>query len=155
MRFSVSGLCIHIKSPTCKITDDSKNINVFLGRHNKTAFTGLNSTTAPIPFNINLTECENVGSVFMQFNATADSAMAANEVIKIDDQPEGASGLGVQILTAGGALVPLNQVSQIWSGSKGSQTNYRFAYQARYIQTQPSVTAGEANASATFVVTYN
>ncbi|PLP11541.1 ferrous iron transporter B, partial [Klebsiella pneumoniae] len=26
---------------------------------------------------------------------------------------------------------------------------------ARYIQTQPAVTAGEANASATFVVTYN
>lgn len=64
MRFSVSGLCIQVKSPTCKITDDSKNINVFLGRHNKTAFTGLNSTTAPVPFNINLTNCENVGSVF-------------------------------------------------------------------------------------------
>ncbi|MCS5874067.1 hypothetical protein LN650_24445 [Klebsiella pneumoniae subsp. pneumoniae] len=32
MRFSVSGLCIQVKSPTCKITDDSKNINVFLGR---------------------------------------------------------------------------------------------------------------------------
>lgn len=107
MRFSVSGLCIQVKSPTCKITDDSKNINVFLGRHNKTAFTGLNSTTAPVPFNINLTNCENVGSVFMQFNATVDSAVAANEVIKIDDQPEGASGLGVQILSAGGALVPL------------------------------------------------
>ncbi|HGK7626157.1 TPA: type 1 fimbrial protein, partial [Klebsiella pneumoniae] len=155
MRFSVSGLCIQVKSPTCKITDDSKNINVFLGRHNKTAFTGLNSTTAPVPFNINLTNCENVGSVFMQFNATVDSAVAANEVIKIDDQPEGASGLGVQILSAGGSLVPLNQVSQVWSGKKGSQTNYRLSYQARYIQTQPAVTAGEANASATFVVTYN
>ncbi|NRE95949.1 type 1 fimbrial protein, partial [Klebsiella variicola] len=55
----------------------------------------------------------------------------------------------------GGALVPLNQVSQVWSGNKGSQTNYRLSYQARYIQTQPAVTAGEANASATFVVTYN
>lgn len=118
MRFSVSGLCIQVKSPTCKITDDSKNINVFLGRHNKTAFTGLNSTTAPVPFNINLTNCENVGSVFMQFNATVDSAVTANEVIKIDDQPEGASGLGVQILSAGGSLVPLNQVSQVWSGKK-------------------------------------
>ncbi|RCA07637.1 type 1 fimbrial protein, partial [Klebsiella pneumoniae] len=51
--------------------------------------------------------------------------------------------------------VPLNQVSQVWSGKKGSQTNYRLSYQARYIQTQPAVTAGEANASATFVVTYN
>ena len=50
---------------------------------------------------------------------------------------------------------PLNQVSQVWSGNKGSQTNYRLSYQARYIQTQPAVTAGEANASATFVVTYN
>ncbi|WP_439223273.1 fimbrial protein [Klebsiella pneumoniae] len=53
------------------------------------------------------------------------------------------------------SLVPLNQVSQVWSGKKGSQTNYRLSYQARYIQTQPAVTAGEANASATFVVTYN
>ncbi|MCS5874066.1 hypothetical protein LN650_24440 [Klebsiella pneumoniae subsp. pneumoniae] len=44
--------------------------------------------------------------------------VAANEVIKIDDQPEGASGLGVQILSAGGSLVPLNQVSQVWSGKK-------------------------------------
>ncbi|MBO2025492.1 hypothetical protein J4733_07415 [Klebsiella pneumoniae] len=38
-----------------------------------------------------------------------DSAVTANEVIKIDDQPEGASGLGVQILSAGGSLVPLNR----------------------------------------------
>lgn len=157
IRFSVSGLCIQVKSPTCKVTDDSKNINVFLGRHNKTVFTGLNSTTALVPFNINLTDCENVGSVFMQFNATQDSAMAANEVIKIDGQPDGdgASGLGVQILTVGGALVPLNQVSLVWSGNKGNQENYRFTYQARYIQTKPTVMAGKANASATFVVSYN
>ncbi|HGV5142937.1 TPA: fimbrial protein, partial [Klebsiella pneumoniae] len=30
-----------------------------------------------------------------------------------------------------------------------------FQYQARYIQTESTVTAGQANASATFVVTYN
>ena len=89
----------------------------------------------------------------MQFNATVDSAVTANEVIKIDDQPEGASGLGVQILSAGGSLVPLNRERLV--REKGSQTNYRLSYQARYIQTQPAVTAGEANASATFVVTYN
>lgn len=53
----------------------------------------------------------------MQFNATVDSAVAANEVIKIDDQPEGASGLGVQILSAGGSLVPLNR-EPVWSGKK-------------------------------------
>ncbi|MBC2872819.1 hypothetical protein H7U18_07285 [Klebsiella pneumoniae] len=55
----------------------------------------------------------------MQFNATVDSAVAANEVIKIDDQPEGASGLGVQILSAGGSLVPLNR-EPVWSGKRQS-----------------------------------
>jgi type 1 fimbria pilin len=43
-----------------------KTLTSSSGRHNKTAFTGLNSTTAPVPFNINLTNCENVGSVFMR-----------------------------------------------------------------------------------------
>ncbi|THB47871.1 fimbrial protein, partial [Klebsiella pneumoniae] len=127
----------------------------FLSLYNNTFFTVLLSNSFSVPFPINLFLCEFLRSVFMQFNATVDSAVAANEVIKIDDQPEGASGLGVQILSAGGSLVPLNQVSQVWSGKKGSQTNYRLSYQARYIQTQPAVTAGEANASATFVVTYN
>ncbi|EOT8884375.1 fimbrial protein [Escherichia coli] len=49
----------------------------------------------------------------------------------------------------------LNEPATIWSGSKGSESAYSFQYQARYIQTESTVTAGQANASATFVVTYN
>ena len=97
------------------------------------------------------------GPVLICFDLFCDVGKSLSTLVNelADDQPEGASGLGVQILSAGGALVPLNQVSQVWSGNKGSQTNYRLSYQARYIQTQPAVTAGDANASATFVVTYN
>lgn len=85
MCFSVSGFCIQVKLFICKIIDDSKNINVFFGWYNKIVFIGFNSIIVLVFFNINLMNCENVGSVFMQFNVMVDSVVVVNEVIKIDD----------------------------------------------------------------------
>ncbi|HBZ8387163.1 TPA: type 1 fimbrial protein [Klebsiella pneumoniae] len=154
LKFSVKGLCITVKSPTCKISN--ADIKVNLGRHNRSVFMGPGSTTNMVPFNIDLTTCENVGNIFMQFNATADGNHAANGIIKIDDSGDdsSATGVGVQVLKNSVPIV-LNEPATIWSGSKGSESAYSFQYQARYIQTESTVTAGQANASATFVVTYN
>ncbi|BDA92308.1 hypothetical protein E3AUHO_49940 [Klebsiella pneumoniae subsp. pneumoniae] len=154
LKFSVKGLCITVKSPTCKISN--ADIKVNLGRHNRSVFMGPGSTTNMVPFNIDLTTCENVGNIFMQFNATADGNQAANGIIKIDDSGDdsSATGVGVQVLKNSVPIV-LNEPATIWSGSKGSESAYSFQYQARYIQTESTVTAGQANASATFVVTYN
>ncbi|VUS67897.1 fimbrial protein [Klebsiella spallanzanii] len=154
LRFSVKGLCITVKSPTCKISNTDIKVN--LGRHNRTVFMGPGSTTNMVPFNIDLTTCENVGNIFMQFNAMPDGNHAANGIIKIDDSGDdiAATGVGVQVLK-NSVPIALNEPATIWSGSKGSESTYSFQYQARYIQTESTVTAGQANASATFVVTYN
>ncbi len=156
VRFIVSGLCITVKAPTCTVMDISKNITVNLGSHNKSSFTGVGTTTTEVPFTINLSNCQSVGSVIMQFNATADTnATSGNQIIQLDNSPSSATGIGIQILDGNNTPVTLNNSSQIWSGSKGSQNSYSFQYYARYIQTLSSVSAGEANAVATYVLTYN
>lgn len=156
IRFSVSGLCVTVKAPTCTVTNISKNITVNLGTHNKTSFTGVGATTSEVPFTIALSNCQNVGSVFMQFNATADpSPSSNNQIIQIDSSGNSASGIGIQILNSSYNPVTLNNPYQIWSGTKGSQSTFNFQYYARYIQTLSSVSAGEANAVATYVLTYN
>ncbi|HBQ2234153.1 TPA: fimbrial protein [Klebsiella pneumoniae] len=78
-----------------------------------------------------------------------------NQIIQLDNSPSSATGIGIQILDGNNTPVTLNNSSQIWSGSKGSQNSYSFQYYARYIQTLSSVSAGEANAVATYVLTYN
>ncbi|HBR1015576.1 TPA: fimbrial protein [Klebsiella quasipneumoniae subsp. similipneumoniae] len=156
VRFSVSGLCITVKAPTCTVMDISKNITVNMGTHNKTSFSGVGSTTSEVPFTISLSNCQSVGSVFMQFNATVDTDYSGgDQIIHIDNSPNSATGVGIQILDSNNNPVTLNNPSQIWSGSKGSQTAYNFQYYARYFQTLSSVSAGEANAVATYVLTYN
>lgn len=154
LRFSARGLCIKVISPTCKISNTDIKVN--LGKHNRTVFMGPGSTTNMVPFNIDLTDCVNVGNIFMQFNATPDGNRVANGIIKINDSGDdiAATGVGVQVLK-NSVPIALNEPATIWSGSKGSESTYSFQYHARYIQTESTVTAGQANAMATFVVTYN
>lgn len=149
-------LCVNVVGPTCSISTDSKNISVPLGSQHVSQFTGIGSTSQSKSFNINLLSCSNVKAILMQFNATPDGdyANAAQQgVIQLQNVASKATGIGVQLLKGDNITpVPLNSQQSMWQGS--STPNISLPFAVRYLQTRSTVTLGEANALAQFVVAY-
>ena len=138
-----------IVSAACKVL--TPDIDVSLGDHRKNEFSGPGSVTDWKVFFIDL-ECAVGTRVSMTINATADSA-STPDVIKLDSSGGTASGIGVQ-LWAGfpkdDGPVELGKLTYYGLTNGG----YNLKFQARYYQTGQSVTAGTANATATFTTTY-
>lgn len=151
-----SDLCINVVGPTCSVSTGSKSISVPLGSQSASQFSGIGSSSASQHFNIDLLSCSNVKAVLLQFNATADSDYpnaAQQGVIQLQAVANKASGVGVQLLKGDGTTpMPLNSQQTLWQGSSASSLSLPFA--VRYLQTKSSVTPGEANAIAEFVVAY-
>lgn len=151
-----NGLCINVVGPTCTVSTGSQNISVPLGSQSASQFSGIGSSSASQHFNIDLLSCTNVKAVLLQFNATADSDYpnaAQQGVIQLQSVANKASGVGVQLLQGDNSTpMPLNSQQAVWQGGATSSLSLPFA--ARYLQTKASVTPGEANAIAEFVVAY-
>ena len=152
----LNGLCANVVGPTCTVSTNSKNISVPLGNQPISQFTGVGSSSPSRGFNIDLLSCSNVKSVLLQFNATPDSdyANAAQQgVIQLQSVANKATGIGVQLLKQDNVTpVPLNSQQSMWQGASTPTISLPFA--VRYLQTRSSVTPGEANAVAQFVIAY-
>lgn len=133
---------------------NNPDINVRLGNHNKNEFRGVGSATGWHEFYLDL-HCEVGTRVFMTIDATPDPS-ATPGVMKLDTNylGETARGIGVQIQSGvTGGPVELGKLKYYnTSFDAGGSNNLEF--QARYYQTEPIVTAGQANATATFTLTY-
>ena len=151
-----NGLCVNVVGPTCTVSTDSKNISVPLGDQQISQFSGIGSGSPGKRFNINLLSCSNVQAVLLQFNATADSDYpnaAQQGVIQLQSVANKATGIGVQLLKADGVTpMPLNSQQNVWQGA--STPSLSLPFTVRYLQTKASVTPGQANALAQFVVAY-
>lgn len=83
---------------------------------------------------------------------------AGNGVLSLDPSGAGsasaATGVGVQIATSTGAVLPLASVRNSGLALRTTQGNYSIPLRARYLQTSSQVTPGPANASATFTLIY-
>ncbi|WP_058973775.1 fimbrial protein [Type-D symbiont of Plautia stali] len=130
----------------------STSINVSMGNVLNTAFSGIGSTVATRNFNIPL-DCDIQTRVNITLDATRDSSGAAG-VIALNPSPSGitASGVGVQLLYKNS---PVSFGEIITIGSVGTAGTYNVPLTARYYQTTNPVVAGQANATATFTMTYN
>lgn len=141
-----------VTSAACSVA--SSNINVPLGDHDKGEFTGVGVTSTWNTFNIDL-ECDKSASINVQIDATQDPSNVAG-VIKLDNAGNSgtASGVGVQLWYAanGGTAVQFGQQSHYYTSPYGGHETVQL--QARYYQTAQTVTAGQANATATFTLTY-
>lgn len=148
-------LCIHIQQPTCAVSTASKNITVDLGSYQQSRFTQGGQTTNSKPFNISLNNCSRVEAIDIQFNANPDpdvSNAALNGVVQLDHGGSlSATGVAVQILDNRGNPQKLNQAQSVWQQANG---NVDLPFAVRYIQTRQQVTAGNANASIQFVMSY-
>jgi P pilus assembly protein, pilin FimA len=138
---------------TCTVTSGDQNKDVFIGKYPTSAFTAVGDVTASKAFTINLEKCE-AGDYSLRFDG---ATVAGNpNLLSVDN----AGGVGIEILTNDEKTVPINQdadASSPWvtvaSTSDNSGTAI-FNLKARYKSFQDTVTAGTANANATFTIEY-
>lgn len=139
-----------IVNPTCTVA--SASIQVPLGNVERRTFSGPGSTSPAKNFSIPL-RCAVGARVSFRLDATAVGS-AAPGVIALDTPATGsrAQGIGVQILHTG---TPVKFATAIVAGIASAAGAYNVPFTARYYQTAAGITAGTANAHATFTMTYN
>ncbi|WP_420793429.1 fimbrial protein [Pseudomonas shahriarae] len=137
---------------TSGCTVNTKSLTVPLGSAKRSEFSGVGSTTKTSNFNISVDCIESTG-INMTLNATADSSNAPG-VIAIDPfaGTTTAKGVGIQLLRYNNPVV-IGSSFVIGRASFTGENSIEMA--ARYYQTKSTVTAGQANATATFTLTYN
>lgn len=130
-------------------------MDVAMGNVHKTAFTGVGSTAggsaSATKFNILLKDCPATATTAkVKFDGIAYSG--DNTVLALTEEAGVATGVGIQLSDKSGVL-PLFTESAAYTLTTGNNTNTLDFY-ARYIQKAATVTAGPANAVATFTVNY-
>jgi len=146
---------------TGEIIDAGCNINgsgsssavvpVTLGKIAKTGFTNVGDTSGAKSFDISLTDCpEGISSATVRFSGPV--AAGNNRVLAVTG---GAEGVGVGLYESDSTtLIPLGSDSAAKTVNADSM-NFRFF--AKYIATAvpADISAGPANATADFAISYN
>lgn len=132
-------------------TVNNATVPVGLGDVSKSQFTGVGSSSSAIAYNISL-NCSTGTPVKLTLDGTADSSNTTGVLALTSAGTAGvASGLGVQLLYNSS---PVTLGSIITVGTTTSAGAYSIPLTARYYQTASTVTAGKANSTATFTMTY-
>ncbi|MBV6694003.1 fimbrial protein [Serratia quinivorans] len=143
------AVTFNVNVTSCTVNNTS--IPVGLGDVNKSVFTGVGSTSPETAYNISL-NCSTGTPVKLALDGTADSSNATGVLALTSAGNSGvASGLGVQLLRNN---TPVTLGSIITVGTTTSAGAYSIPLTARYYQTSSTVTAGTANSTATFTMTY-
>lgn len=132
-------------------TVNTTSLNIAMGSIDKKLFSGVgtypgNSNTKNVNLVLNCNSGTNVNLLVQ--GTTID---ASRGVLKLTSATNAASGVGIQILNDTTPL-PLNQTVAIKTNT--SSGTYTIPLKARYYQTESTITAGTANATATFTLTY-
>lgn len=136
-----------VKSEACTVTTPS--VDVPMGDHDKSEFSGAGSTTNWVSFDIGLT-CDIGARINVRIDATADASAGSQGVMQLDSG--GASGVGIQLhYRPDDAAVQYGQERFYWQSVYGDDI---VQLKARYYQTAGTITPGAANGTATFTLTY-
>ncbi|WP_260513536.1 fimbrial protein [Serratia fonticola] len=136
-----------IQTVACSVS--TPTILVPMGKISKSAFHGVGSVTARRPFQIDL-NCDPGTKIAVTLNGLAGSSDAIG-VLALNPDEGKASGVGVQILQQN---APIRLGTAIPIGISHSMGTYTIPFSARYFQSKDTVTAGSANSTATFTMTY-
>lgn len=145
----------NIVNTPCIIDNDDASQTVNLGQYRKDSFTGKSSVSSPVGFDIKLTGCatetfKNVSLTFTGITVPDEAQILAP--VATQTGGETATGVGIQILQ-NSKLVNVDglKTTDVMKLNEGDST---LRFQARYIALADAVTAGSANASADFTITY-
>ncbi|MFS3860891.1 type 1 fimbrial major subunit FimA [Proteus mirabilis] len=145
-----------LTNAACAVETDSQNQTVKLGDYRTAAFKKIGDSSTPVPFQINLVDCdpnmaENASISFygQQDSESPDllavSAGGSNAI--------SATGVGIEIMDSQ-QLVVIPDGNAFSNPINLLEGNNTLKFSARYVATKSEVTAGQANASATFNVRY-
>ncbi|MBF4180643.1 fimbrial protein [Lelliottia nimipressuralis] len=139
-----------IVSPSCTVLNE--NINVPLGNHRSSEFGGVGSTLNWNDFDVNLS-CESQVQVAMRIDGISDPDGGGQGVLQIDHSSNNATGVGIQIWYRN---KPNNAVIFGQNQDYGTLAagNQKVMLSARYYQTKDDITAGDANGTVTFTMSY-
>lgn len=137
-----------ITDTACTVSSDSITTPVALGTVSSKAFSGSGTTAAATKFTINIASCpDTVTSASVRFDGTPNTAN--NKVLAVTG---GATNVGIGIYEADSStLIPLQNNSKAQALVTGTN---QLSYIAKYYAVADGVTAGDANATATFTITY-
>ncbi|HHG0683651.1 fimbrial protein [Enterobacter cloacae] len=138
---------------TVACTVNTPDVDVNLDQHKKSEFTGAGSATEWKAFNIEL-DCDKSSRINVRIDATQDPSNIAG-VMKLDSAAGdlAATGIGVQLYFApDNSAVQFGQTKFYYTSPNGGFETVQL--KARYYQTTSAITAGEANVTATFTLTY-
>ncbi|WP_342310540.1 fimbrial protein [Burkholderia pyrrocinia] len=140
---------IRVEIPSCEVASSSRSISVSLGEVDVSRFSGIGSTAGDRSFNIQMTCNEAVSNLSIRFDAESETS-GPEGVVRLTQEWGVASGVGIRMWNAAnntpivlGSTYPLPL-----SG------DYQLPMRAAYIQTGEKIRPGNANAVATFSITY-
>jgi type 1 fimbria pilin len=178
-RVNFSG-SINIVSRTCSTPD----VNVPMGSHQLSEFSGPNSFTPWKDFSIALNNCPAFNGYYQESGPhwASDGTVSnldsrKNNVLRVRLDPTrmplnaslgilslnpsapgdnpAATGVGVQVADSAGTPLPLATLRASGITPRAEEgASYSIPLKARYIQTGNSITAGPANATTTFTLNY-
>lgn len=130
------------------------NIPVDLGTHRTSEFSGPNSVTSSVNFDLALNNCPaGMNAIQYQVDAVTPIISATNSVVALDASST-ASGVGLQLLNGSGTPFPLGSAQTFSGYSSATGGSYTIPFKARYLQTGSTVGPGRANSVMTFTMTY-
>lgn len=140
---------IIVTTQSCEVSNNAKNLNVTLGRVEKSSFKEVGSISGKTPFAITLNCAEGTN-----VNMTFDGALKDNHdtILELDEsaQEGTAKGVGVQITYQDTPLQLKKSTPLAQNVPEGPMT---FPFEAHYVKTG-DISPGIANATATFTLTY-
>lgn len=157
---TVNGGTVNFKgefvNAACVVSSDTANQTVELGQNRTASLTAVGQETAKVPFEIKLVNCDPEVSTTAAF-AFYGTANSTNKnllnVVASSANAQGAQGVGIAIYDASGEILPPDGAT-FSAPTNLVEGNTTVNFTANYMATADKVTAGEANASANFVIKY-
>lgn len=157
---TVVGGVVHftgdIVNAACSVSTNSDGQTVKLGQYRTAAFTAAGTETTPVPFNIVLNDCDPAVSSLASVAFTGQADALDPTLLSVNasgDNATVASGVGIVIKDKTSSVLPPDGTTYSAQQTLLEGTN-TFPFTANYKSTVASVTAGKANADATFMIHY-
>lgn len=142
-----------VTTDACTVDTASASQTVALGKVSPTSFKAAGDVASPTKFTIKLTTCPaSVSSAAVRFDGTPN---ATDSRLLSLSSGQTAAGLAVAIYESDSkTIIPLHTASTAITLDSKKAIN-EMSYVAKYMSTAASVTAGGANASTNFTISYN
>ncbi|ATM74954.1 fimbrial protein [Serratia fonticola] len=133
----------------CTLDAESELLEVDMQEVNRTQLSFAGAKTSEIPFTIKLHDCAaSVTGAIVKFTGQSDADN--NQFLGLSSG--GARGVAIKIMDDDKAIIPINTTSKNYPFTGGHDAELQFY--AQYVATGPSIIPGDANATATYTVTF-